>query len=136
MSATMADYEGFLATLGFLRADGPVLPSGPMMRDISQPGVAGRAYQRIGYAGRPFNVQTLAAFTFPNDLALAQILYAQYQTRNVTFTDDHGNTWYNLFVLEVQIGEARRISSGVGSLAGKNYILMATWALESAAVQY
>jgi hypothetical protein len=136
MSAGILDAYGSLTTLGFVDMQGAVLPSGPMMRDISQPGVAGKAYQRFGYAGRPFKIQTVGAFTSAANAALAQILYAQYQTHNITLTDVHGNTWANLFVLNVQIVEVKKIASGVGTLAGRSHLVIADWEMESAAVVY
>lgn len=125
-----------MTTLGFIQADGPVNPSGPIMRDVSQPGVSGKAYMRTGYAGEPFRIRTIAAFATAGALATAQILYTNYRSRNVTFTDDHGNAWANLFVLGVQITEHRRIISGVGSLNGMTRVLIAEWELQSAAVSY
>lgn len=136
MSATMADYLGALTTLGFVKADGAVNPSGPVMKDISQPGVAGRAYLRDGYHGAPFRLTTMGAFSSANDAAAAQILYAQYRTRNVTFTDHNGNAWANLFVLNVTIVDTKRIMSGVGQLSGMSYLVFAEWELQSAAIQY
>lgn len=134
--ATIADANGYLTTLGFIRMDGMVAASGPLMKDISQEGVAGAAFQRYGYKGEPFNVRTLAAFIFPADVASAQILYAQYQTRNINITDDIGNTFSNVMVLNVKVTEARKIAQGVGLLASQNYLVTAEWTLQSVAVGY
>ena len=136
MSATIADASGYLTTLGFIRMDGVVRASGPMMKDISQEGVAGAAFQRYAYRGEPFPIRTTAAFTFPADVASAQILYAQYQTRNVNITDDFGNTFSNVMVLSARVVDVRKIASGVGLLSAKNYLVTAEWELQSVAVGY
>lgn len=136
MSATMADYDGALTTLGFLYMDGAINPSGPVGRDISQPGVAGIARLREGYMGQPFSVRTMAAFSSAVDLGTAMVLYTNYRERNVTIIDDQGNTWYNIFVIGVRIVEHRRISGGVGLLSGYTRLLFAEWELQSAAVSY
>jgi len=129
MAATMTDLAGQLSTLGFVKADGAVNPSGPTMKDISQPGVAGAAFLRDGYKGMPFRITTMAAFSSAGAVATAQILYAQYRTRNVTFADHNGNSWANLFVLNVTITNTQRITSGVGLLSGMSYMVFAEWEL-------
>lgn len=136
MAATMTDLAGQLTALGFVRADGAVNPSGPTMKDVSQPGVAGRAYLRDGYHGMPFRITTMAAFASSANVATAQILYARYRTRNVTFADHNGNSWANLFVLNVTITNTQRITSGVGLLSGMSYMVFAEWELQSVAVGY
>jgi len=132
----MTDLAGQLTSLGFVRADGAVNPSGPVMKDVSQPGVAGAAFLRDGYKGMPFRLTTMEAFANAANVATAQILYAQYRTRNVTFTDHNGNSWANLFVLNVTITDTKRITSGVGLLSGMSYLVFAEWELQSVAVGY
>lgn len=136
MSATMADYDGFLTTLGFIRAAGPVNPSGPLAEDVSQRGIAGLASRRYGYAGKPFQVRTLAGFASYGDVRNVQVLYTNYRTRNVDFTDDLGNIWSNLIVIDVKVLQVSPVMTGVGLLASSNYLVEAEWTLQSAAVAY
>lgn len=134
MSATLA--ASGMTTINFVEAKGSVNPSGPIGRDISQPGVAGLARMRTGYVGKPFRVSTVGAYATANAQALGKILYAQYRERTATYTDPRGIVWYNVVVLEVQITDDPRIISGTGQLAGMSYLLMAEWELQSAAIQY
>lgn len=132
----MAEYAAALTTINFVEANGPVNPSGPIGKDISQPGVAGLARMRIGYVGKPFKLTTVGAYANANALSLGKILYTQYREHNVTYTDPRGIVWYNLIVLDVTITDDPRIISGTGVLSGMSYLLMAEWELQSAAVQY
>ncbi len=133
---TIADANGYLATITFKVMTGPMHPSGPLMKDISQEGVAGAAFQRYGYRGQRFKVQTLAGYTSAAALALGKILHAQYQTRNIDLTDALGVAWSNVMVHSVVFTNEQKIMSGVGSLAGCTHILEAEWDLQSVAVGY
>lgn len=135
MSA-ITEVNSALTALGFIRMDGLPEASGPMMKDISSEGVPGRAYMRYAYCGKPFRLTTRAAVAASTDVALLQILYAQYQTRNVSITDDMGNTWANMFVLSARVTGAQKIVSGVGDLSGMSYLVYAEWEIQSAAVSY
>lgn len=132
----IADRNGYLATITFKVMNGPVHPSGPMMKDISQEGVAGAAFQRFAYRGQRFKVQTMAAYSSALNLSLGKILHAQYQTRNIDLTDALGVTWSNLMVWSVAFVNEQKITSGVGQLAGLTHILEAEWDLQSVAVGY
>lgn len=136
MSATMAEAFSALTTINFIEANGPVNPSGPIGRDISQPGVSGLARMRIGYVGKPFKISTIGAYANASAQAAGKILYAQYREHNVTYTDPRGIVWYNLFVLDVTITDDPRIISGTGLLSGATHLLFAEWELQSGALSY
>lgn len=136
MALTISDRNLYLATITFKTMNGPVHPSGPLMKDISQEGVAGAAFQRYGYRGQRFKVQTMAAYTSAVNLGLGKILHAQYQTRNIDLSDALGVTWSNLMVHTVAFVNEQRIMTGVGGLSGYTHILEAEWDLQSVAVGY
>jgi len=112
---------------------GPVNPSGLTAVEITRDGVAGMAFKLTGYRGEPWQARSWATASNATNLGLAKLYYLALKNSVVTITDDSGNTWYNIFVRDVQITRTNRHTCAPDSSA---FMIEAVWTFQSVAVSY
>lgn len=118
-------------TLTFLRLAGEPLPLGQTVEDITRQGVDGAAFRTTGTRSRPQEWRSLVDCA---DAATVKTTYASYRGligKLVTRTDELGNAWTNVAVLDVRMVRQHKVSTFVGGINTPSaYILECAWVLQ------
>jgi len=111
---------------------GPVGRPGMATERIERPGVDGTAFREQGLRCEPFMMTSIVDLDDAADVAAELDLYAALKGTLVTVIDDHGSTWTNVMVLDVQPVETKTIGVSAGGLATTpTKLVTARWTLQA-----
>jgi len=95
--------------------------------EITRPGVAGIAFQEVGFRAQPTAVQTVTLCANAAAVGTNLTNYSAMQGSLYTFVNDLGLTWYNIKVVDVSMVHVYPVVSSVPS--GTAYVLICRWTL-------
>jgi len=125
MMASIAGYTMLFVT-------GPIGRPGMATEPITRPGVDGSAFREVGLRCEPFLMTSLMDLEDAADVAAELNLYAALKGSLVTVVDDHGSTWTNVMVLDVQPIQTQTIGVSAGGLATTpTKLITARWTLQA-----
>ena len=120
-------------TLTFLRLHGVPQPLAERVEIIERPGVDGQAFRATGTRSE---AQTWRSLVDLADAASCKTVYQSYRTqrgRIVTLTDELGNAWSTVVVLDVRQVRAAKVGTFAGGLnSPSSHILECEWTLQFA----
>ena len=120
-----------IGDISFITIKGTPRPMGMETEPLTRPGVDGTAFRELGTRGQPFQVTTIVDVDDAADAKTALESYAALRATLVTLTDDLGNSWANVMVIDVEPIEVKAVESGVGGLSQTGGVLVsARWTLQ------
>jgi len=95
---------GYVGGLPFFRIDNPVQMPGVQLEVFTRPGVAGVGFQTVGFHGSPYGCRVVACYIGESYRNVAILACNSLRGNLVTVVDDMGVYWYNLRVMDFQLG--------------------------------
>lgn len=123
-----------IGAYNFVTLKGEINPgSGHQMEEITRPGVDGVAFRRIGRRGFPFKVQSMVDVATDSAAAALLSSYKALQGTVVSLTDETGQVWNNIVVLNVRPAGRKYVVAKSGGLdAGQTgYLVRCEWMLQA-----
>jgi hypothetical protein len=120
-------------TYDFVSLKGEVNPgTGQQLQELTRSGVDGVAFRRVGRRGYPFRMYSVRDVV--NEVAAQDLIhyYKEMQGQIINITDELGNDWYNVIVLNVRMQQPKYATAISGGLAGvsSGLIVRADWTLQ------
>lgn len=118
-------------TLTFVTFKGENAPLGERVEIFKRPGVDGHGFRKIGKSSDPRRFRSL--FDVLNAAAVKTQLqaYKAFIGKAVTFTDELGNAWTNVVVVDVMQADAYQSPVIVGGLTeNSTHVLYCDWILQ------